>query len=202
MVGMFGDFDEGGSRTQTCFGNLTPGGSCGNFAWISHLNGSLGEPGSAIHYFSPNGECYIESDVPGAEIARRLQNGAPRGERCSRDLIYKNQDSGKITRIPNFLPDKNGNGGSTMVLRMWQTSKCIAECGIASTGGTSAPSSPEPSSGGSGASVVPSGGNPPRTPAPAPPVSVTKEIVDAGGNRSQQTQTIGAAPAVAMPATG
>jgi type II secretory pathway pseudopilin PulG len=203
---MWGRFDANdpqtgrtGRRTQDCNTSLTPGGSCGDFAWMSHRPGTLGEPNGSIRYHSPFGECYIESAVSGVIIPRRLQNGAERSARCSRTFLYVNTVTGNTTAIPNFLPDKNGNGGGRMVLRMWQTSACVAGCGDSWSGGTGTIGTPDPSSGGTNPTVGSRNGPPPQTFDNAPPINVTTRSPTPGS--PPRTQSIGAAPAVAMPQT-
>lgn len=190
-----------GSRTQACDTSLTPGGTCGDFAWLSHLDGSLGRPNGSITYHSPYGECYLESSVAAYPIPRRLQLGETHATRCSRDLVYRNLQTGVVTRIPNFLPDKNGNGGGRMVLQSWQTARCVANCGTSSTTGTGSVGSPEPSTSGPGATVAGRSSRKPRPPKNAPSISVTTTVPKAGGGTTTSTKTIGAAPAVSMPAT-
>lgn len=191
-----------GSRTQSCNAALTPGGRCDrHFTWLSAQNGTIGRPNSDVRYYSPEGECYLESSVAGAAFARRLQNGAAAGARCDRDFIYRNEDTGQVTRIPDFLPDKHGNGGGRMVLRMWQTSRCVANCGDSSTRGTAPRSSPEPTSKGPRRTVGRRNKPAPRTPKEAPPVTITRKHVDKTGKTQTTKQTVGAAPMVAMPST-
>lgn len=128
-----------GIRSHDCIPGVTPGGSCGGFAWLDHRPGKVGGADSTVSYHSEDGECYLQSSVTGFSFARRLQNGGGHAERCSRDLHYVNPTTGKKTSIPGFLPDKNGNGGGRMLLSMRQSTSCIAGCeGISGsgTGGT------------------------------------------------------------------
>lgn len=168
---LFGSF---GTRTHTCVANATPGGSCGTnrYAWLDHRPGKLGDADSSVAWHSEDGECYIESSVAGYPIARRLQNGGGHAERCSQDLIYVNSLTGKRTVVEDFLPDKQGNGGGTMVLSMWQETECL-NCPEPVAPSTGTVGAPEPSSTGSNPSVgsrtSPKG---PRTSAAPPKVTV------------------------------
>jgi hypothetical protein len=159
----FGDF---GQRSQQCFPGITPGGSCGAFAWIDHRPATNGRPDSAVKFHSEDGECYIESDVSGYRIPRRLQNGGSHAERCDRDLIYVNPRTGERTRVANFLPDKQGNGGGQLVLEMSQVTECIG-CPLPTAPASGPVSSPSPASSGPNRSVSPrgsSGATPPSNP--------------------------------------
>ncbi|MCB0878813.1 MAG: hypothetical protein KDC46_07515 [Thermoleophilia bacterium] len=166
LTDFFGDL---GKRTVHCTGG-TPGGACGNFAWLD----SSSTPDSWVSWHSEDGECYIESSVPQYPIVRKLQN-APGGhaDRCSRDLIYINQKTGKKTVVENFLPRKDGTGGSTMVLSMWQETVCIAGCPPGTGAATGTIGYPDPSSGGSNPSVGSSSTPPVRTSTAPPKVSFT-----------------------------
>lgn len=161
---LFGDL---GKRTQHCLGG-TPGGSCGDFAWLSPTN----KADSWVSWHSEDGECYLESSVSSYPIARRLQNGGGHANRCSRDLVYVNQKTGKKTIVEDFLPDKDGKGGSTMVLSMWQETKCL-NCPVPVKPAVSTLGTPDPSSGGSNPSVSPNTSKPPKTSTPPPKVTYT-----------------------------
>ncbi len=130
---IWGEFDaddvpygRNGTRKQDCYSALTPGGSCGDFAWISHQSSSIGKPNGAIRYHSPEGECYLDSNVSQYPVDMALQLGGEHADRCSRDFRYKNIKTGEITQLANFFPDKNGVGGRTMVLSMTQVTICVS----------------------------------------------------------------------------
>lgn len=129
----WGDF---GTRTQNCNSSATPGGQCDNFAWLDHRPGKIGEANGSISFHSEDGECYLHGNVAPFNFGRKLQNGGGHADRCSRDFLYVNPQTGKRTWIPNFLPDKSGNGGGRMLIGMTQTSACVANCEYASGGGT------------------------------------------------------------------
>lgn len=112
-----------GKRTRNCLGG-TPGGGCGNFVWIN----SNGKADSSFSFHSNDGECYLESNVKFFTFPRKLQLGGGHADRCSRDFIYTNPQTGHKTVIRNFLPDKNGNGGFRTVISSWSESECIAGC--------------------------------------------------------------------------
>ncbi len=166
----FGSF---GSRTQSCFAGITPGGQCGNFAWIDYGRQTNGRPDSTVQFHSEDGECYIESSVPGYQIARRLQNGGDHAQRCDRDLIYVNPQTGERSVVKNFLPDKQGNGGGQLVLSMSQVTECI-NCPLPTPPAVGASSSPSPSTSGPNQSVSPVGGKA-STPPSSPPRIVVRQ---------------------------
>jgi hypothetical protein len=158
-----------GNRNQTCLGG-TPGGSCGNFGWISPSNGRAD---SMVTFHSEDGECYIESDVPQYRIARRLQNGGSHAERCDRDLVYVNPQTGERHVVRDFLPDKQGNGGGQMVLSMSQRTECIG-CPLPTEPAQGSVGYPSPSTSGASQSVSPRGGTP-STPPASPPRIVVRQ---------------------------
>jgi type II secretory pathway pseudopilin PulG len=160
-------FGSLGERSEHCSAGSTPGGSCGNFAWID----AHGDANGWVSWHSEDGECYLSSSVSGFSFGQRLQNGAGHGERCSRDLDYTNPKTGKRTNVPGFLPDKQGNGGKTIVLSMWQTTYCVG-CPAPVAPVSSEASSPDPLEGGDNPSVATNGGTPPRTTAKPPVVTV------------------------------
>jgi hypothetical protein len=181
-----------------CFAERTPGGTCGNFAWIDHRRGSLGQPNSIVEWHSADGECYLESSVPAYPMARSIQLGPGHANRCSRDLVYRNPESGRVTRVPNFLPRKDGTGGSRLTLSQSSTTSCIANCGlIPPPPVTQAAPAPEPSSIGSQPSVQPANNpQPPSPPAPKPPMPIVKPAPSGNGTQTFQTSAAPMMPSV------
>jgi hypothetical protein len=169
MLELFGDL---GTRTQQCIGGATPGGSCGTFAWLDHRPAQLGKADSTVAWHSEDGECYLQSSVSGYPISRRLQNGSGHSQRCSRDLKYRNPKTGSTTLIKNFLPKKDGSGGSTMVLSMTQTTICL-DCPVYVPPAQGTAGYPDPSATGANPSVGSSNNPPPRTSAPPPTIKYT-----------------------------
>ena len=133
-----------GTRTQDCDEGLTPGGQCGNFAWIR----PNGQANGTVAFHSEDGECYVHSSVAPFAFGVKLQNGGGHADRCSRDFEYINPDTGKSTWIRNFMPDKQGNDGGRMLISMTQTSACVADCEYTSGGGTYSSGYGDPKPGG------------------------------------------------------
>lgn len=198
----WGDF---GTRTHDCDASATPGGKCGEFAWIR----TNGKANSTLAFHSEAGECYLHSNVKPFDFGTKLQNGGGHADRCSRDFLYVNPDTGKKTWIKNFMPDKQGNDGGRMLISMTQTSACVANCEYASGGGTYTSGYGDPKPGGVsvGSDPLPRGTSvdkvPPvkNNPPPPPPDSSTSGGSSGG---SSGGATGGALPAAgtAMPSTG
>jgi hypothetical protein len=178
---IWGDF---GTRSQQCISGVTPGGSCGNFAWLDHRPSKLGDADSTVSWHATDGECYAKSSVPGFSWSGlKLQLGGPRDVRCSRDLIYKNPKYPyTVTRVDDFFPDLNGNGGKRFVLSMEQNTFCSANCANTTGGGSGGVLFPDPSSTGGGRTVGTSGGNPPTPPSTPKPIVKTTPVAPTATN--------------------
>ncbi|MCW2928033.1 MAG: hypothetical protein JWM86_2001, partial [Thermoleophilia bacterium] len=180
-----------GSRAQNCAPARVPGGQCGDFAWIDHRAGStFGAPASEIVFHSNDGECYLESNVPGYKLERSIQLGGEHARRCSRDFMYYNPRTKKTTRIKNFLPRKDGTGGGRMILSVSATTSCIADCGLIPPPPATATmgyQDPGPDS------VRPATDPPPSTPVEKPKVTIVREK-PTGGTQSYSSSAAPAAP--------
>lgn len=195
-----------GTRTQDCDGSATPGGQCGNFAWIR----TNGDANGTVAFHSEDGECYLHSTMAPFDFGVKLQNGGGHDDRCSRDFLYINPDTGKKTWIKNFLPDKNGNGGGRMLISMTQTSACIADCEYTSGGGTYETGFADPVAG----AVAPSTAPAPRgasvdkvipvkkTPPAPPPPSSTGGGSTGGSTGGGSTGGFLPASGASLPSTG
>lgn len=162
------------------------------FMWIAaHGNGRAD---SHVRFHSDDGECYLESSVPGYSFAMRLQLGGDELRRCSRDFIYVSRKDGSQHRITDFLPKKDGSGGKTMVLSTKQWSVCSGSgCSTGSSSGSIG--YPSPVSSGPGTSVTSTGGTP-GTPSVSTSSSKISVSCTCGPKNSTVTKSLPAAAAL------